>query len=101
MIVGTLPGGSYLRKAPSHFGWDWGPQLPAIGIWRDIRLEGHSVARLADVHIRQRHEGGKVEVEVKVEVERWGDAELVVEVRLRRRGESRTPGARGLVEIPV
>ena len=48
----TLPGGPYLRKAPCHFGWDWGPKLPNVGIWQDVRIEGWSVARLADVRIR-------------------------------------------------
>ena len=41
----AIPGGPHLRKAPCQFGWDWGPQLPPIGIWKDIRLEGYSEAR--------------------------------------------------------
>ena len=53
----ALPGGPHLRKAPCHFGWDWGPQLPPIGIWRDLRLEAGSTARLDDVHVRQEHRG--------------------------------------------
>ncbi len=52
-------GGSQLRKANCHFGWDWGTQMPAIGIWRDIRLEAYSHARLDDVHVRQHHAQGK------------------------------------------
>ncbi len=36
----AIPGGPYLRKAPCQFGWDWGPQLPPSGIWRDIRRKG-------------------------------------------------------------
>ncbi|MCA9973140.1 MAG: glycoside hydrolase family 2 protein [Anaerolineales bacterium] len=55
----AIPGGPYLRKAPCQFGWDWGPQLPPIGIWKDIRLEAGSV-RLADVHLRQTHANGQV-----------------------------------------
>ena len=34
---GDIPGGPHLRKSPYHWGWDWGPKLPAIGIWQDIR----------------------------------------------------------------
>jgi len=49
---GDIPGGPHLRKAPCHWGWDWGPKLPPIGIWKDIRLEGYSV-RFEDVHLRQ------------------------------------------------
>jgi beta-mannosidase len=55
----SIMGGPYLRKAPCHFGWDWGPMLPPVGIWKDIRLEGHSIARFEEVHLRQKLEGGK------------------------------------------
>src|SRR4030065_2646533 len=50
-----IPGGPYLRKAPCHFGWDWGPKLPPTGIWREIRLEAGGRARLGGGHLRQRH----------------------------------------------
>ncbi len=65
----AIPGGPHLRKAPCQFGWDWGPQLPPVGVWKDIRLEGHGAARLADVHLRQTHVNGEVRIEVKAEVE--------------------------------
>jgi beta-mannosidase len=41
----AIHGSPHIRKAPCQFGWDWGPQLPPIGIWKDIRLEGFSKAR--------------------------------------------------------
>ena len=49
---GDIPGGPHLRKAPCHWGWDWGPKLPPIGIWKDIRLEGYS-ARLENITLQQ------------------------------------------------
>ena len=82
MANDTLPGAPYLRKAPCNFGWDWGPKLPPIGIWRDIRLEGFSTARLADVHVRQHHADGKVQVTVNAQVERWSDTALVAAVSI-------------------
>ncbi len=78
----AIPGGPHLRKAPCQFGWDWGPQLPPIGIWKDIRLEGYSKARLAEVHLRQDHSGGKVNVEVRIAIERWGALPLAAKVRI-------------------
>jgi beta-mannosidase len=78
----AIPGGSYLRKAPCQFGWDWGPQLPPIGIWKDIRVEGYTGARLEQVHLRQHHTEDKVTVEARVAVERWGEAPLVAAVRI-------------------
>lgn len=67
----AIPGGPHLRKAPCQFGWDWGPQLPPIGIWKDIRLEAFDSARLADVHLRQFHADGAVRVEARLDVENW------------------------------
>jgi beta-mannosidase len=75
-------GGAQLRKANCHFGWDWGTMLPAIGIWRDIRLEGHSQARLIEVHVRQQHDHDRVSVSANVSIEQWGAAPLSVVLRL-------------------
>lgn len=78
----AIPGGPHLRKAPCQFGWDWGPQLPTIGIWRDIRLEGASIARLADVHLRQKHDGGRVNVSVTLAQEQWADETLTAQLHV-------------------
>lgn len=65
---GDIPGGPHLRKAPCQWGWDWGPKLPPIGVWKDIHLEGFS-ARLSDVHLRQHHEGGVVSLEADIKAQ--------------------------------
>lgn len=70
----AIPGGPHLRKAPCQFGWDWGPQLPPIGIWKDIRLEAYEDARIDDVHLRQHHKNGKVTVEAVVTLLTWEKA---------------------------
>jgi beta-mannosidase len=73
-----LPGAPYLRKAPCHFGWDWGPKLPNIGFWQGVRLEGWSTARLADVRVEQTVERGtggantRGRISARVDVERTG-----------------------------
>jgi len=38
-----------IRKMACNFGWDWGPDLPTVGIWRPVRLERWRVARIASV----------------------------------------------------
>ena len=30
----------FTRKAPYHYGWDWGPCLVTSGIWKDVKLHG-------------------------------------------------------------
>ncbi len=94
----AIPGGPYLRKAPCQFGWDWGPQLPPIGIWKDIRLEAYSVARLENVHLRQRHEEGRVTVEAALHVERWSNEPLSGIVHITGPDGSRIEGTVALQE---
>jgi len=36
---GTSP---HTRKAPYHYGWDWGPSLVTSGIWQGVELIGYS-----------------------------------------------------------
>lgn len=43
----------FTRKAPYHFGWDWGPRLVSSGIWRDIYFEVTSEPSINEVYIRQ------------------------------------------------
>ncbi|HEY5090642.1 MAG TPA: glycoside hydrolase family 2 protein, partial [Polyangia bacterium] len=43
----------WLRKAPYHFGWDWGPRFVTSGIWRPIAIESWDGARLDDVQVFQ------------------------------------------------
>ena len=80
----TLPGGPYLRKAPCHFGWDWGPKLPNIGMWQDVRLEGWSLGRLGDVRLSQKVGSGGATIGAEIAVERspGAAAELTAIVRV-------------------
>ncbi|USB33646.1 glycoside hydrolase family 2 protein [Paenibacillus sp. YPG26] len=43
----------FARKAPYHYGWDWGPRFVTSGIWREVRLEGWSQLQITDLYIRQ------------------------------------------------
>ncbi|MCK7490810.1 MAG: hypothetical protein MZW92_02755 [Comamonadaceae bacterium] len=63
----AVKGYVHLRKGSSMFGWDWGPQLPDAGIWRDIRIEWFHAARIADVAITQKHEAdGSVRLNIGI-----------------------------------
>ena len=35
---GRNPERVFMRKAQFGFGWDWGPRLPTVGIWRPVEL---------------------------------------------------------------
>ena len=57
--TGCIRGNAALRKAHYMFGWDWGPQLPDMGIFRDIAIEYWDHAKIQDVRIRQDHEDSR------------------------------------------
>ncbi|MEU4656165.1 glycoside hydrolase family 2 protein [Streptomyces sp. NPDC023723] len=73
----------YVRKMACSFGWDWGPTLVTAGIWRPVRLEHWSTARLARVRPLVTVADGTGDVELRVDVERTRvEAPLTVEARV-------------------
>ncbi|WP_078877920.1 glycoside hydrolase family 2 protein [Streptomyces sp. 150FB] len=73
---------NYVRKMASSFGWDWGPKLVTAGIWRPVRIERWSTARLASVAPQVTVRDGDGHVTVRVTVERTA-AGAGRELRLR------------------
>ena len=72
----------YTRKAPYHYGWDWGPRFVTSGIWRPVYLEAWDVARVADLQIEQKRiskEQAALIANVEVVSAAGTDAELIVE----------------------
>ncbi len=39
-----------MRKAQFGYGWDWGPRLPTVGIWRPVELRRQREAAISGVH---------------------------------------------------
>lgn len=68
MAYEAMDGASHIRKSHCMFGWDWGPRLPDMGIFRDVVLYGTQAERLDSVYIHQVHEEGKVTLTLDVDV---------------------------------
>lgn len=85
----AIEGFSHIRKEHCSFGWDWGPQIPDSGIWRNIYIKTFNTARLEDVYITQRHYEGKVSLDIRVRIQNWGNKELS---KLSLQGIVRAPG---------
>lgn len=62
----AVPGISHIRKASCMFGWDWGPKLPDMGIWRDISVIYGNNGRISDMYVRQIHSEGSVVVNFEI-----------------------------------
>jgi beta-mannosidase len=74
---GIYPVGHYIRTAGYEYGWDWGPKLVTMGIWRPVRIEAWDDARIVDLHIEQSSvtaERAMLLAEVEVEAAHAGKA---------------------------
>jgi beta-mannosidase len=83
--IGKVPGekwvSPHVRKAPYHFGWDWGPRLVTSGIWKPVILEAWSTARIADVHTRQKQlTDARAVLTSDIEVESTSDQKAKVRI---------------------
>ncbi|MBM7603971.1 beta-mannosidase [Metabacillus crassostreae] len=81
-VVDAIEGYPHIRKGHSMFGWDWGPQIPDLGIWRDVTLFAWNSGRIEDVYITQEHGETKVEVNVRVKVETHSKEPVTLKVKL-------------------
>jgi beta-mannosidase len=71
----------FARKAPYHYGWDWGPRFVTSGIWRPAAVEAWDGARLDDVQVFQRSlddAQARLEVAAVVVAARAGRAQVTV-----------------------
>ena len=73
---------NFVRKMACSFGWDWGPTLVTAGIWRDVRLEGWSTARLSEVKPLLTYAEGHGRLDLSVTVERARSCNLRLRVLL-------------------
>jgi beta-mannosidase len=76
--IATAP---YTRKAPYHYGWDWGPRFITAGIWQPIRLETWDALRIENFHIQQQNvttDLANVAAELQIEATRATTATLTL-----------------------
>ncbi len=73
-----------IRKSACNFGWDWGIATFTSGIWRSVRLEAWSTARIADARVAAAAvgDGGVVTAEVSVARVAGADAALELELEV-------------------
>lgn len=65
-VASTMAGYPHMRKAHCMFGWDWGPKLPDMGIWRSVELTAVSGALITDTRISQQHSENFVNIDIFV-----------------------------------
>ncbi|WP_438496737.1 beta-mannosidase [Paenibacillus sp. IHBB 3054] len=95
----------FARKAPYHYGWDWGPRLVTSGIWREVRLEGWSDCRISDLFVEQKSVSAAeaqlvIHVEIESEQEGQGKVRIVTAGEEWKQDVSLQPGT-NIVQVPA
>ncbi|MFW6351657.1 MAG: glycoside hydrolase family 2 protein, partial [Bacteroidota bacterium] len=73
----------FTRKAPFHYGWDWGPRLVTSGIWRPVTLVAWSKAIIDEVYVvTESADENKALISgsVSLEAEKAGEYQLSLDV---------------------
>ena len=84
-VASTMAGYPHIRKAHYMFGWDWGPKLPDMGIWRDVELIAVNGGLIDSVYVKQDHSRvseGTVGLDIDITAGYASDRELEAEVKL-------------------
>ncbi len=94
-----------MRKAQFGYGWDWGPRLPTIGIWRPVELRRETRAIITGTHVYTLEinaEQNQAVIAVKVEAERFGgNRPLVAHIRLTPTEPGNPPRQPVNAQIPL
>ncbi|MBM2614099.1 glycoside hydrolase family 2 protein [Actinoplanes sp. LDG1-06] len=89
---------NFVRKMACSFGWDWGPTLVTAGIWRGVRLEGWSTARLSEVKTLPTYAGGRGHLDLNVSIERAQTREECAQTREEAGAQTRELRMRVLLD---
>lgn len=61
-----IQGAAHLRKALYMSGWDWGPRLPDMGIFRPVELRCYDADVIGEILVLQHHHEKQVEIDLSV-----------------------------------
>jgi beta-mannosidase len=71
----------YIRKAQYSYGWDWGPRIAQVGLWRPVHLEVSNQARVVEPYFyTEALDGATARVRVRAAVEQYDPEELQAEI---------------------
>ena len=71
----------FTRKAPFHYGWDWGPRLVTCGIWRPVYLKSWNDGVIRDVYLIQEEFGKQKSIytaRIQLEAEKTGKYDISI-----------------------
>lgn len=71
----------FTRKAPYHFGWDWGPRFVTVGVWRPVSIVGWSSAKINNIqYIQKSQSTEKAEIDAHFTIDAAMDSHAMLMV---------------------
>ena len=71
----------HTRKAPYHYGWDWGPSFATCGIWQNVKIIAYDSFIIDNVFVDQKEiqpDIAKIKISVTITSEVESDVELLI-----------------------
>ncbi|MCX7821039.1 MAG: hypothetical protein N2258_05115 [Brevinematales bacterium] len=72
----AIAGYPHLRKAHFMFGWDWGAQLPDMGIYHPPEIKAFSTCKIKNLKISQQHSKKRVNLNFELGLEKFSSKNL-------------------------
>lgn len=96
----------FIRKAPYHFGWDWGPRFVTTGIWKPISIRAWNDIKIEDFYVKQQSLTDKIAVlNAQVQVQSAKNQNAIIEIstsaKLKITKTVELKVGINLVEIPI
>ncbi len=76
----NIQGAAHIRKAFYMSGWDWGPRLPDMGIFRDVCLTAYNTDKLVHTVIHQEHRQDAVNLYFDVTTAKNSGCDVYVQI---------------------
>ncbi|MDF1548095.1 MAG: glycoside hydrolase family 2 TIM barrel-domain containing protein [Bacteroidales bacterium] len=72
----------FTRKAPYHYGWDWGPRFVTSGIWRPVYLKVWNKAKINNIQIVQNELNEKeAKLTGNVSINSSGNQDVTIQIK--------------------
>ncbi len=82
----------YNRKAPYHFGWDWGIRIVQMGIWKPVSIHFFNDALIDDYYVKQESISKlKAEIDNQLEIESLVETSATIAVGYSLNSDNRAP----------
>jgi beta-mannosidase len=93
----------YNRKAPYHFGWDWGIRIVQMGIWKPVSLNFYNGVRIEDYYVKQTsvtEQSAKIDNQIEIHSLAGKPVEATITVEYGVQGNAGEPVSKSITLQP-